>query len=72
MNEAGIVELLGTMRDAARARAMFRLAEHLDDAILLAASEFHDKLATLSGVGEAFNVRPPAEDLRDAARSALH
>lgn len=42
MREAWILELLGSARDAARARAMPRLAEHLDDAILVAASEFHE------------------------------
>lgn len=72
MNEAGIVELLGTIRDAARAKAMYRLAEHLDDAILLAASEFHDSHETLSRERGAFNVGPLAGDIRDAARSAFH
>ncbi len=42
MSEAWMQELLGSMRDMARAQSMYRLAEHLDDAILLAASEFHE------------------------------
>lgn len=42
MTETWMLELLGSVRDAARNNAMYRLAEHLDDAMLLAASEFHD------------------------------
>ncbi len=42
MTETWILELLGSVRDIARNNAMYRLAEHLDDAMLLAASEFHD------------------------------
>lgn len=42
MNEVWVLEQLKSVRDIARAGAMYRLAEHLDDAMLLAASEFHD------------------------------
>jgi hypothetical protein len=42
MSEAWFLELLGSVRDVARDHAMNRLAEHLDDAMLVAASEFHE------------------------------
>lgn len=42
MSEAWFLELLGSVRDVARDHAMSRLAEHLDDAMLVAASEFHE------------------------------
>lgn len=42
MSEVWVLEQLKSVRDIARANAMYRLAEHLDDAMLLAASEFHD------------------------------
>ena len=41
MTEETMLEILGSARDAARSSGMFRLAEHLDDAMLMAASEFH-------------------------------
>jgi DNA-binding transcriptional ArsR family regulator len=44
MSEAWMMELLASVRDTARAKAMPRLAEHLDDAILIAASELHEAL----------------------------
>lgn len=42
MTEAWILEMLSSLRDIARDNAMYRLAEHLDDVMLLVASEFHD------------------------------
>jgi hypothetical protein len=45
MTEDSILEMLGTARDAARSGGMLRLAEHLDDAMLMAASEYHEALA---------------------------
>lgn len=42
MSEAWVLDYLGEVRDAARARGLFRLAEHLDDAVLIAASEYHE------------------------------
>jgi hypothetical protein len=42
MSEAWVLEMLGATREAARANGLLRLAEHLDDAILLAASEYHE------------------------------
>ena len=42
MSEAWFLELLGSVRDVARDHAMNRLAEHLDDAMLVAASEYHE------------------------------
>ena len=41
MSEAWMLELISAVRDVARANAMHRLAEHLDDAMLVAASEYH-------------------------------
>jgi hypothetical protein len=43
MSEAWLIELLAVLRDAARRSDMPRLAEHLDDAALLAVSEIHDR-----------------------------
>jgi len=42
MSEVWVLEQLRSVRDIARSNAMYRLAEHLDDAMLLAASEFHE------------------------------
>lgn len=47
MSEAWFLELLGSVRDVARSHAMIRLAEHLDDAMLVAASEFHEAMLVL-------------------------
>jgi hypothetical protein len=49
MNEAWLIELLSVIRDAARRSDMPRLAEHLDDAALIAASEMHEREALLGG-----------------------
>jgi hypothetical protein len=50
MSEGWILELLASARDAARAHAMTRLAEHLDDAMLVAASEFHEAARVAGGL----------------------
>lgn len=42
MSEGWVLEMLGNARAAARAQGLMRLAEHLDDAMLLAASEYHE------------------------------
>lgn len=47
MSEAWFLELLGSVRDVARSHAMIRLAEHLDDAMLVAASEYHEAILVL-------------------------
>ena len=47
MSEAWFLELLGSVRDVARSHAMIRLAEHLDDAMLVAASEYHEAMLVL-------------------------
>jgi hypothetical protein len=41
MSEAWVIELLDVLRDAARRSNLGRLAETLDDAALIAASECH-------------------------------
>jgi len=43
MSEAWLIELIAVLRDAARRSEMPRLAEHLDDAALLAVSEIHER-----------------------------
>lgn len=48
MSEAAMLELIRSVRDAARSNAMLRLAEHLDDAMLIAASEAHDRMMSAS------------------------
>lgn len=70
MSEAWMQELLGSMRDMARAQSMYRLAEHLDDAILLAASEFHE--AQLGCGSKVPNVGPDTTIAGDAAVHRLH
>lgn len=41
-------------RDAARSHGFLRLAEHLDDALLMAASEMHEAIAAAAALsGEA-------------------
>ena len=42
MSEMWIMELLTSVRDIARQSGYARLAEHLDDGVLIAASEFHE------------------------------
>lgn len=72
MSEQWLMELLQAVRDVAGKSGYARLAEHLDDAILVAASEVHDRLGgTDTGLGE-LDGRFGAEDLRGAARPAIH
>lgn len=72
MSEAWICEMLASIRDIARDSGMARLAEHMDDAMLVAASEFHESLALgTNGIGYAHE-RSSAEDLREATRPAVH
>lgn len=55
MSEAWFLELLGSVRDVARDHAMNRLAEHLDDAMLVAASEYHESRMVLEYQAEHGN-----------------
>lgn len=41
MSEAMILEMLRDARDIAKTQGMLRLSEHLDDAMLIAASDAH-------------------------------
>ena len=41
MSGVTMMELLGSARDEARSAGLFQLAEHLDDAMLIAAAEVH-------------------------------
>jgi hypothetical protein len=70
MNEAWIMSVLGSARDEARAHAHYRLAEHLDDAMLIAASEYHVRLAA-EGPGARHEERD-RDAGGDAARSLLN
>lgn len=70
MSEAWILELLGTVRDVARSQAMIRLAEHLDDAMLVAASEYHEAMFT-ADLGKA-HVFESATAVRSAAGPGIH
>lgn len=64
MSEAWFLELLGSVRDVARSHAMIRLAEHLDDAMLVAASEFHEAALILENQdGHGGQDRKAAGDL---------
>lgn len=64
MKEDWIIEMIGQIKDVARSHAMGRLAEHLDDAILIAASEFHDRrereIEVVNGCRDTTPVRGPA------------
>jgi hypothetical protein len=72
MSEAWICEMLASIRDIARDSGMARLAEHMDDAMLVAASEFHESLTVgMNGIGYGHE-RSSAEDLREATRPAVH
>jgi hypothetical protein len=70
MSEAWFLELLGNVRDVARDHAMSRLAEHLDDAMLVAASEFHEARLVLET--QAGHVEPRGEAARGFAATSLH
>lgn len=70
MSEAWIMELLGSLRDVARKESMPRLAEQLDDAILIAASELHE--AALVARGDALHGDHGRETVRDTAARGLH
>ena len=70
MSEANILGLLENARDLARSNAMLRLAEHLDDAILVAASEFHAERA--ENWDRLSHDRGDPETFRGAASRGLH
>ena len=70
MSEMQILELLGRARDIARAHAQNGLAEHLDDAMLVAASAFHEA-ALLAGDAATHGVEG-GDALRGAARPGIH
>lgn len=70
MSEAWFLELLGSVRDVARSHAMIRLAEHLDDAMLVAASEFHEAVLVLEN--QAGHVQSRGETARSAAGTGFH
>lgn len=70
MSEAWMIELLGAVRDVARANAMGRLAEHLDDAMLLAASEYHEASRCLDRTGAY--VGESAEIIGGPASTGFH
>lgn len=70
MGEAWVMDVLGAARNEARSRGLYRLAEHLDDAILVAASEFHDaRLSEGTPSGDGFETGDP---VRNAVRPGLH
>lgn len=70
MTEAWVLEVLGGVRDMARHNGQFRLAEHIDDAMLIAASEFHETAFVLERW--AGHDREGAEALRGASASGFH
>ncbi len=70
MSEAWFLELLGSVRDVARSHAMIRLAEHLDDAMLVAASEYHEALLVLEN--QAVNGQSGRETARNLAGTGFH
>jgi hypothetical protein len=70
MSEAWMNELLSSLRDVARENAMHRLAEHLDDALLLVASEYHGAEAmSREPIGHDAEAAAP---LRSDPRAILH
>lgn len=69
MSEGWMMEVLGNARDAARAGGNYRLAEHLDDAMLIAACAYHagssEEVEVADGLGNP-------EIVRGAASRGLH
>jgi hypothetical protein len=70
VQEAWLLETIASIREAARAANMPRLAEHLDDAILIAASEAHHGACVVEGEGRYGG--PAAEAFRGDARHGVH
>jgi hypothetical protein len=70
MSEAWFLELLGSVRDVARDHSMMRLAEHLDDAMLVAASEFHE--ARMLVEDQVSHVEQDRNTVGNVARHGLH
>jgi hypothetical protein len=70
MSEAWVMELLSGARDMARSKGLFRLAEHMDDAMLIAASEFHE--STLAVAEPEAHDCESADTLRGAACAWVH
>ena len=70
MSEAQVLEMLGAARDAARSRGMFRLAEHLDDAMLVAASEYYEAAEELEF--DALDDGQGAETIRGVGEQRVH
>ena len=70
MSEAWFLELLGSVRDVARSHAMIRLAEHLDDAMLVAASEYHEAMLVLEN--QTDHVQPGGDTSRGVAGTGFH
>jgi hypothetical protein len=64
------MELLSGARDMARSQGLFRLAEHMDDAMLIAASEFHD--SALEAAESGVHDREGADTVRGAACAWMH
>lgn len=70
MSESMVLELISLARDAARAGGKLQLAEHLDDAMLVAASAFH-----AAAEGPEVVARDDTEDTEpagDIVQSRLH
>lgn len=70
MSEMQIMELLGQARDIARASRRPVLAEHLDDAMLVAASAFHE--AALGAEGLSSHDDEGADVVRGSAEPRIH
>lgn len=70
MQEAWMFELLRSVRDVAQAHGLPRLAEHLDDAILIAACEVHEAAACQNG--GRVDDGETATALRAHSRQELH
>jgi|AACY02.2.fsa_nt_gi hypothetical protein len=69
MSEAWVLEVLADARDKARAGGLLKLAEHLDDAMLLAASEHHEALHFGAG---SFDVREDTASAGEVSGRRLH
>lgn len=70
MTEAWVLEVLSGVRDVARLGGHVRLAEQIDDAMLIAASDFHE--AAFEMERWAGDDRQGAEAFRDTASAGLH
>jgi hypothetical protein len=71
MTDQWIIEMIGSVKDVARSHGMRRLAEQLDDAMLIAASEFHEGRADEADIEVAHDCRD-STPVRGPSATGVH